>query len=232
MMSFNAAPMIRRAAVVLEKNRRENNCLVVAVTGSIACGKSTVSRILEDLGAPLIDFDQIAREVVMPGTPGHDRIVLEFGTRVVQPDGTLDRKLLSDIVFADETKRRLLERITHPLIFDTFAGEVTDLGAARPDAVIQVAVPLLIELNMQPLFDKVIVVYLPKDVQLERLAAREKISLEAAAAIIASQLSPDEKIPFADYVIDNSCDRHHTRKQVNRVWQQLKQDKKQMKQDN
>jgi dephospho-CoA kinase len=217
----NSAAMIRRAAVVLEKNRCKNHCLVVGVTGSIACGKSTVSRMLMDLGAPLIDFDRIAREVVMPGTPGYDRIVSDFGEAVVQPGGTLDRKVLSDIVFADEKKRRHLERITHPLIFETFAGRVTDLGAACPDAVIQVAVPLLIELNMQHLFDKVIVVYLPRNIQLERLAVRDTISFDAAAAIIGSQLSPDEKIPFADYVIDNSRDRSHTREQVNRVWQQL-----------
>jgi dephospho-CoA kinase len=228
----DAAAMIRRAAVVLEKNRRKNNCLVVGVTGSVACGKSTVSRMLEDFGALLIDFDRIAREVVMPGTPGYDRIISDFGTGVVQPGGALDRKVLSDLVFADEKKRRHLERITHPLIFEIFAEKVADLGAARPDAVIQVAVPLLIELNMQHLFDKVIVVYLPRDIQLERLAVRDNISFDAAAAIIGSQLSPDEKLPFADYVIDNSRDRAHTREQVNRVWQQLRQDKKQLHQDN
>lgn len=224
----SVAGIIRRAAVVLEKNRRENHCLVVGITGSIACGKSTVSRMLEDLGAPLIDFDRIAREVVMPCTPGYDRIVSNFGTGLVQPDGTLDRKALSDIVFSDDQKRRRLEQITHPLIFEVFAGKVTDLGAARPDAIIQVAVPLMIELNMQHLFDRVIVVYLPKDIQLERLAARDNISLEAAGAIIGSQLSPDEKKPFADYVIDNRFDRSHTRDQVNRVWQQLQQEKKQV----
>jgi dephospho-CoA kinase len=223
-----AAAMIRRTAAVLEKNRRQHHCLMVAVTGSIACGKSTVSRMLQDLGAPLIDFDRIAREVVMPGTPGYDRIVSDFGDRVVQPGGALDRKALSEIVFADEKKRHHLEQITHPLIFDTFARRLTDLAAARPDAVIQVAVPLLIEMNMQHLFDRVIVVYLSRDIQLERLAARDNISLEAAAAIISSQLSPDEKKQYADHVIDNRFDRNHTRDQVNQVWQQLQQDKKQL----
>jgi dephospho-CoA kinase len=221
-----ASAMIRCAAAVLEKNRNQHYCLMVAVTGSIACGKSTVSQMLENLGAPLIDFDRIAREVVMPGTPGYDRIVSDFGTGVVQPDGTLDRKALSEIVFADEKKRHLLEQITHPLIFESFAEQLTDLATANPDAVIQVAVPLLIELNMQDLFDKVIVVYLPPDIQLKRLAARDNISLETAGAIIGSQLSPDKKKQYADHVIDNRYDRAHTRDQVTRVWQQLQHDKK------
>ena len=162
---------------------------------------------LEDLGTPLIDLDRIAREVVMPGTPGYERIISVFGDGVVQPDGTLDRKALSGIVFADETKRRVLERITHPLIFERFVKKLTELSAARPDSVIQAGVPLLIEMNIQHLFDRVIVVYLPREIQLQRLAARDKISEDKAAAIITSQLSADEKKPYAHYVIDNSQDR-------------------------
>jgi dephospho-CoA kinase len=215
------ADMIRRTAVALEKIRRKNHCLIVAVTGSIACGKSTVSGMLQDLGSPLIDFDRIAREVVAAGTPGYDRIISAFGAGVVQPDGALDRKALSGIVFTDETKRRRLERITHPLIFDRFVEKLTDLSEIRPDSVIQAAVPLLIEMNIQHLFDRVIVVYLPREIQLKRLAARDNISFETAAAIIGSQLSADEKKAFADYVIDNSRDPEETKKQVDRVWQQL-----------
>lgn len=213
---------------MIQKNRRQYNCLIVAVTGSIACGKSTVSCMLQDLGARLIDFDWIAREVVMPGTQGYKRIVSDFGAGVVNPDATLDRKALSDIVFTDDTKRRHLEQITHPLIFETFGQELTVMAADYPDTIIQVAVPLLIELNMQHVFDKVIVVYLPRDIQIKRLAARDNISVEAAKSIIRSQLSPDEKKQYAHYVIDNSQDRSHTREQVNRVWRRMQQDKKQL----
>ena len=219
------AGMIGRTAIALEKIRRIHHCLIVAVTGSIACGKSTVAGMLENLGAPLIDFDQIAREVVMPGTPGYDRIITAFGANVVQPDGALDRKALSGIVFADETKRRCLERITHPLIFDRFVDKMTQLSAARPDSVIQAAVPLLIEMNIQHLFDRVIVVYLPEDIQLKRLAARDNISEDKAAAIIASQLSVDEKKTHAHYVIDNSQARPHSRGQEKQNRQRLQQDK-------
>jgi dephospho-CoA kinase len=134
-------------------------------------------------------------------------------------------------VFSDETKRSVLERITHPLIFDRFVEKLIELSAARPDSVIQAGVPLLIEMNIQHLFDRVIVVYLPKEIQLQRLAARDNISEDKAAAIIASQLSTDEKKPYAHYVIDNSRDRSHTRKQVIQVWQRLQQDKKQLNPD-
>jgi dephospho-CoA kinase len=226
------ADMIGRTRAALEKIRRTHYCLIVAVTGSIACGKTTVSGMLEDLGAPLIDLDQIAREVVMPGTPGYARIISAFGAGVVQPDGALDRKALSGMVFADETKRRVLERITHPLIFDRFVEKLTQLSKVRPDSVIQAAVPLLIEMDIQHLFDRVIVVYLPEEIQLKRLAARDNISVDKAAAIIGSQLSAHEKKPYAHYVIDNSQDRSHTREQVNQVWQRLQQDKKQQHPDN
>jgi dephospho-CoA kinase len=222
------ATMIGRTQAALETIRRNHHCLIVAVTGSIACGKSTVSGMLEDLGVPLIDMDRIAREVVMPGTPGYDRIIAAFGAGVVHSDGTLDRKTLSGIVFADETKRRVLERITHPLIFDRFVEKMTQLSADRPGSVIQAAVPLLIEMNIQHLFDRVIVVYLPREIQLKRLAARDNIPEDKAAAIIASQLSAHEKKPYAHYVIDNSQDRSHTREQVTQVWQRLQQDKKQL----
>lgn len=213
--------MIRDTEMVLERVRRKTKCLIVAVTGSVACGKSTVSKMLEDLGALLIDFDRIAREVVMPGTSGFDRIVSNFGGNVVGPDGTLDRKALSGIVFADESKRRLLERITHPLIFDRFSKKLIELSSARPGSVIQAAIPLLIEMNLQHLFDRVIVVYLPRKIQLKRLADRDNISFQAATAIVDSQVSADEKMRFADYVIDNSSDISHTREQVNRMWQRL-----------
>jgi dephospho-CoA kinase len=222
------ATMIGRTQAALETIRRTHHCLIVAVTGSIACGKSTVSGMLEDFGAPLIDLDRIAREVVMPGTLGYDRIIAAFGAGVVHSDETLDRKTLSGIVFADETKRRVLERITHPLIFDRFVGQLTELSAARPDSVIQAGIPLLIEMNIQHLFDRVIVVYLPREIQLKRLAARDNIPEDKAAAIIASQLSAHEKKPYAHYVIDNSQDRSHTREQVTQVWQRLQQDKKQL----
>ncbi len=206
----------------IAKVRGRDNRLVVAITGSIACGKSAVSGMLEELGCPLIDFDQIARQVVEPGTEGYDRIVAYFGRQVLQEDGTLDRKALSDIVFKDFEKRKKLESFTHPYIYDEFFQQVNAIAAKNPNAIIQVAVPLLIELNLQFLFDKVIVVYLSPEEQVQRLAARDQITSEAAAMIIQSQLPPDQKVGFADYVIDNAGALEQTRKQVRVIWDSLK----------
>ena len=197
--------------------------LLVGVTGGIAAGKSTVSEMLSELGAPLIDFDEIARRVVEPGTEGHRQIVDYFGRQVLAEDGTLDRKKLSDIVFGDLEKRKKLESFTHPPIYEEFFREIQEITARDPEAVIQVAVPLLVELNLQYLFDRILVVWVPAEVQLERLMARDGISREAAQKILQAQLPIDEKLQFADYVIDNREDPEVTRKQVIKLWNQLRE---------
>ncbi|MCF8061374.1 MAG: dephospho-CoA kinase, partial [Deltaproteobacteria bacterium] len=132
----------------------KDNRLLLGVTGGIASGKSTVSTMLEEQGSPMVDFDQLAREVVEPGEPAYDQIVDYFGSQVVAWDGTLDRKALSDIVFKDMEKRKKLESFTHPAIFKRFAERVNAIAAQDPNAVIQVAVPLLLELNLQYMFHK------------------------------------------------------------------------------
>jgi dephospho-CoA kinase len=197
--------------------------LLVGVTGGIAAGKSTVSEMLAELGSPLIDFDAIARRVVEPGTPGLQQIVDYFGRQVLAPDGRLDRKKLSDIVFGDLEKRKKLESFTHPPIYEEFFREIKEITARDPEAIIQVAVPLLIELNLQYLFDAILVVWVPAEVQIERLTARDGISREAAEKILQAQLPIDEKLPFADHVIDNRHDLEATRKQVVEVWNKLRE---------
>lgn len=201
--------------------RGEDNRLVVGITGSIACGKTTVSDMLEELGAPLIDFDRIARQVVEPGTRGLEQIVEYFGKQVLREDGRLDRKKLSGIVFGDFEKRKKLESFTHPQIYDEFFKQVNEIGEKNPDAIIQVAVPLLIELNLQFLFDQVIVVYLSAEAQVKRLAERDHISAEEASTIIQSQLPIDEKVGFASFVIQNDGSLAETRSQVTDVWSSL-----------
>jgi dephospho-CoA kinase len=202
--------------------RGKDNRLVVGVTGSIACGKTTISDMLVEMGAPLIDFDLIARQVVLPGTRGLEQIVDYFGRQVLQQDGSLDRKKLSKIVFQDMEKRKKLESFTHPAIFDAFFSQVNRIGEQNPDAIIQVAVPLLIELNLQFLFDQLIVVSLSPGQQVKRLAARDGITLEEAATIIKSQLSIDAKVGFANFVIQNDGTLAETRQQVESVWKALK----------
>ena len=197
------------------------NHLVLGVTGGIASGKTTVSAILEELGAPLIDFDVLARQVVEPGKPALKLIVDYFGKVILQADGALDRKKLAGIVFSDSEKRQKLESFTHTAIFKEYLNQVSVIAAGKPDAVIQVAVPLLFELNLQSSFDKVLVVYVSPGRQVERLVARDGVSRDAAARILKSQLPIDEKVAPADYVINNEGSMEKTRRQVEALWEKL-----------
>jgi len=212
----------KKFEALLENFKRENNCLVVGLTGGIASGKSTVSDMLEELGAPLIDFDLIARQVVEPGTHGLEAIVNYFGKQILTEDGTLDRKKLSEIVFQDFEKRKKLESFTHPPIYEKFFKQIDEIAKKDPNAVIQVSIPLLIELNMQYAFDNLIVVYVSQKTQVERLTKRDGISIKEAANILKSQLPMDEKIGFANFIINNENTVEETKKQVNKVWRKLK----------
>jgi dephospho-CoA kinase len=206
----------------LKKIKGKANILLLAVTGGIATGKSTVSQMLEDLGAPLIDFDVLAREVVEPGKPAWEEIVEFFGRQVLQGDDRIDRKKLSEIVFRDMEKRKKLEAFTHPRIFEEFHRQVEHIAAKNPDAVIQAGIPLLIELNLQYRFDKVLLVYIPQENQIERVMKRDGISREAAVNILKAQIPIEEKVGYADFVIHNERRLEGTRKQVEEVWKELK----------
>jgi dephospho-CoA kinase len=200
----------------------KDNRLLVAVTGGIASGKSVVSKMLEDLGAPIIDYDVIAREIVEPGKPAWKDIVACFGERVLRQDRSIDRKNLSDIVFRDPEKRKQLESFTHPRIIEEGARQSDEIARKDPDAIIQVAVPLLIEINLQDRFHKVLLVYVPRETQIERLMKRDGIAREAAESILKAQLPIDEKLRHADFVIHNEGTLEETRRQVEQVWEELK----------
>jgi dephospho-CoA kinase len=189
----------------------------IGLTGGIGAGKSTVARLLAEHGAIVIDADQLAREVVAPGTPGLREVEEAFGPDVLQPDGALDREALARIVFNDPEKRKVLERITHPKI-----GERTKelFDSAGPDDVVVHDVPLLVELNMAPLYDAVVVVEAPDDVRLHRLEGRG-LPREQAADRIRSQADPAQRRAVATVVIDNAGDEDALRRRVDEVWQQL-----------
>ena len=197
--------------------------LILGVTGGIASGKSTVSKMLERLGAPLIDMDLIARQVALPGAPVFNAIVDFLGTDVVGDDQGLDRKKISEIVFSNVEKRKHLERLTHPAILTESVRQATHLAQTDPGRVIQVAVPLLIESNMGDMFEKILLVHIPATLQIKRLSKRDGISEAAAANILTSQLPIDEKIKHADFVIDNRGSLEQTRKEVEKLWDILKQ---------
>lgn len=196
--------------------------MLLGVTGGIASGKTVVAKMLEELGAPLIDFDLLARQVVEPGEPAFTQIVDYFGKEVLQEDGTLNRKKLSKIVFQDTEKRNQLEGFTHPPIFEEFLKQVNAIAEKDPDAVIQVVVPLLIEKNLRPIFDKILVVYVPEEQQIERLVERDGISREEAARMLEAQLPIDQKLTYADFVVHNEGSMEGTRKQLEEVWLELK----------
>jgi dephospho-CoA kinase len=202
--------------------RGNDNRLLVGVTGSIATGKSTVADMLEELGAPMIDFDLLSRVVVETDKPAWKDIVSFFGKQVLNEDNTLDREKLREIVFRDMEKRKKLESFTHPRIFEEFYKNVEEISAKQPGAIIQVVVPLLIEGNMQAMFDHLLMVYVPEKEQIKRLIKRDKNSKELAMKIIQSQISVEEKKGYCDLLVDNAGSLEETRAQVKDIWEKLK----------
>lgn len=192
--------------------------LRIGLTGGIASGKSTVADLLAECGAVIIDSDQLAREVVEPGTEALARIVQRFGDQVIA-DGRLDRAVLGRIVFADPDARRDLEAIIHPEVRRRAAELET---AAGPDAVVVQMIPLLVETGQQDQFDAVIVVDVPESIQRDRLMSRNGLSAEEADARIAAQATREQRAAAATVVIDNSStDRDDLRRRVRTVYRQL-----------
>ena len=215
----------------LEEIRGKDNRLLLGLTGGIASGKTTVANMLAELGAYTIDFDVLAREVVEPGKPAWREIVEFFGRQVLNEDETLNRKKLSDIVFRDMEKRKKLESFTHPRIHQEFLKQVNQITAKDPNAIIQAVIPLLIEQNLQYIFHKIVVVYIPYEKQVERLMERDGISREQAENILRAQLPIDEKLGYADFVIHNEGSLEQTRQQIEELWRRLQSIQKRRGQD-
>jgi len=195
--------------------------LLVGLTGSIATGKSTVSRMFAHLGARVIDADLLAREVVMPGQPAYSKIVQEFGAGVVLEDGSLDRKALGAIVFADPAKRRRLEEITHPAIGLRQQRLLSVLDEEAFEGVVLWDAALLIESGGADRMDRMVVVFADPETERLRLMERDGLGEADARARIASQMPIFEKAKRADYVIDNSGTRAETERRVRAVYEAL-----------
>ncbi|MBW1779805.1 MAG: dephospho-CoA kinase [Deltaproteobacteria bacterium] len=195
--------------------------MILGVTGGIASGKTTVANMLAELGAPIIDFDLLARKVVRPGTPAFREIVDYFGDQVIGGDGTLDRKRLSGIVFSDAAKRKILEGITHPRIVAAFVREARQLAESDPHGIVQAVIPLLFEGNLHHLVHKILVVYVSPETQIKRLTKRDTITREEANRILDSQMPIDQKVAQADFVIRNEGSIEETRHAANALWQSL-----------
>jgi dephospho-CoA kinase len=191
------------------------------LTGSIAVGKSFVTSVFEELGAHVVDADQTAREVVMPGTPGLKTVVEAFGEDILNPDGTLNRKQLAAVVFGDEAKRQRLNQILHPFIIARQDEILNEWEAKDPQGIGIVDAALMIESGGYRRFDKLIVVHCRPEVQLERLMLRDKLSREEAQRRIDSQMPQEEKQKYADYLIDTSDGFEVTRDQTVKVYNSL-----------
>jgi dephospho-CoA kinase len=190
----------------------------VGLTGGIASGKSTVSAILRELGAVVIDADQLARDVVEKGTPGLVDVVDEFGPGLLTPEGDLDRAAMGALVFNDESARKRLEAIVHPLVFE----RIVALEADAPEgAVVVHDIPLLAESGRAETFDAVIVVDAPAEVQVERMVRDRGWSEEDALARIAAQATREERRAVATYLVDNTGSREDLRREIEKIYAQL-----------
>ena len=196
--------------------------LLVGLTGGIATGKSTVSEILARLGAVLVDADQLAREVVAPGEPALADVVREFGD-VLRPDGTLDRKKLAAIVFADPSRRKRLEAILHPAIRARFDARLDALTREGFEGIVVFDAPVMIESGGYKNMDRLIVVVTDEVIQRARLVARDADAADGERRI-ASQMPLAEKAKLADYVIDNTGDRAATEARTREVHAALVRD--------
>jgi len=195
--------------------------LRVGLTGSIGVGKSFVGSVFVQLGCRLLDADDTAREVVLPGTEGLKNIVNEFGPEVLQPDGALDRKVLGSIVFANPEKRQRLNAILHPRIIERQDEILNAWESEDPHGIAIVDAALMIESGGYKRFDKLIVVHCRPEVQLERLMLRDGLSPDEAQKRIDSQMPQSEKQRFADYLIDTSDGFELTRQRTREVYDQL-----------
>lgn len=195
--------------------------LLVGLTGSIATGKSTVSEMFRRKGAEIIDADHIAREVVEPGTEGLARIVREFGHGMLDEEGKLNRERLGARIFQNPAEREKLNRLLHPLIVDSMRDKTEKIKKEKDPDLLIWDVPLLIEGNLTQWVEAVILVYTPKEIQLERLMKRNALSKEEAEKRILAQMDIEEKKKYADYMIDNRGTLSETERQVDQLWKQL-----------
>jgi len=195
--------------------------LKVGLTGGIASGKSTVSEAFARLGAKVLDADEVAREVVLPGKPAWTKLRHTFGSEFFHPDGRLNRNKLRRLVFADPEQRSRLNAIVHPEVMREIDFRFEQLTSSAEHAVVLVDIPLLIEVGVAHRFDKVVVVYANESVQVMRLMQRDGLSREEARQALSVQIDLREKAKKADFVIDNSGTPGETQAQVEKVWQEL-----------
>lgn len=194
--------------------------MLIGLTGGIGSGKTTVSDLLGEWGAVIVDADVIARDVVAPGSPGLAALAEAFGPEIVGAAGGLDRERMAAIAFADPEARTRLNAIVHPLVR---ARSVELTAAAPPGSVVVQAIPLLAETGQRGSFDVVVVVDVDPEVAVERLVSRRGMTESDARARVAAQASREQRLAIADVVLDNSGDRDQLEAQVAELWRELQE---------
>lgn len=195
--------------------------LRVGLTGNIASGKSSAARVFAELGATVIDADGIAHELMSPGHETYVQVIEAFGERILNPDRTIDRRLLGSIIFAEEEKRLLLNSLVHPPVIAEVDRRVAEAARANPRGVIIVDAALMVETGYHRAYDRLIVVTCSPSLQMARLINRDGLTIEQARARIASQMPVEEKLKVAHYAIDTSGTFRETREQIEAVYRDL-----------
>jgi len=194
---------------------------LIALTGGIASGKSTIGRRFEELGAVRIDADQLAREAVAPGSPGLRRVVERFGTELLTADGFLDRAALGSRVFGDEAALADLNAIVHPEVRRLFEERLAEARVADPSAVVVYELPLLVETGAVDGWDLIVVADAPEQVRIARMVELRGMTEREAADRLARQAGDEERRVVADVVIDTSGTEARTQEQVDALWDRL-----------
>ncbi|SES75947.1 dephospho-CoA kinase [Anaerobranca gottschalkii] len=191
----------------------------IGLTGGIASGKSTISKILKRLGAAIIDADLEAKATLKPETKCWELLVKEFGREILKPDNTIDRKKLGNLVFGKAEKLQKLNQIVHPFVKERIKNKMVEIERKGKYKAIVLDAPLLIETGFHNLVDEVWVVDVDRETQIQRVMKRDNLNREQAIARINSQLPREERIKYATAIIDNMGTRKHTREQIIKLWQ-------------
>lgn len=200
--------------------------LIAGITGGIACGKSTVSKMLEKLGAISIDVDAIGHKLLKKGNPEYDKIVEMFGENILDKSGEISRNELGKIVFSCPEKRKQLNLIMHPPMIKRTMRKARALAESDSQAIVLLDSPLLIEADLHKSVDAVVVVICSESIQVKRIVNRSikrgrKLSVDEALTRIKSQMPIEEKVKYADFVMENNGDLDELKKKVERLWLQL-----------
>lgn len=194
---------------------------VIGLTGNVASGKTSVARIFGELGAVVINADDVAREAVMPGSPALKELLREFGEEILTPSGSLDRRVVRDLVFRQPEARERLNEIVHPVILDLIR-EMIDAEQVKGTEMVVIDAPLVYETGIEDWFDLIVVVDAPEEIRMERLVRRKGVPPDVARGMIASQMDPVEKRRRADYVLENNRTREELRRGSIALYEELK----------